>query len=74
MKKYIASILVTIAFSLFAFNGFTQPPPPPSGGHGQSGNQSGGGAPVGSGLVILLGLGAAYGGKKVLDLNSNKDN
>jgi len=46
------------------------PPPPPPGGHGQTGNQSppGGGVPVGSGLVILLSLGAAYGGKKVFDL------
>ena len=37
------------------------PPPPPSGGHGQSGNQR---APIGGGLFILLGLGAAYGGVK----------
>ena len=39
------------------------PPPPPSGGHGQTGNQEGG-APIGGGLFILLGLGAAYGGVK----------
>ena len=37
------------------------PPPPPGGGHGQSGNQR---APIGGGLFILLGLGAAYGGVK----------
>lgn len=27
----------------------------------------GGGAPIGGGLFILLGLGAAYGGKKIWD-------
>ena len=38
------------------------PPPPPSGNDG--GNVTGGGAPIGSGLLILLSLGAAYGGRK----------
>ena len=42
------------------------PPPPPGGGHGQGGNQNpGGGAPIGSGIALLLSLGAAWGGKKV---------
>jgi hypothetical protein len=41
-------------------------PPPPIGEHGQTGNQPpGGGAPICSGMVILLALGAAYGGKKL---------
>ncbi len=67
MKKQITTILFTIVLTLFAFNGFSQgPPPPPSGaGHGASGNQTGGNAPIGGGLFILLGLGAAYGGKKL---------
>ena len=66
MKKQIIAIVFTLFFSLAAFNGFTQPPPPPTGaGHGATGNQNGGNAPIGSGLFILLGLGAAYGGKKV---------
>ncbi len=42
------------------------PPPPP--GHGETGNVPGGGNPVGSGLLILLGLGAAYGGKKFYEM------
>lgn len=68
MKTLIKILLI----ALFAFNTsllFSQsaPPPPPS-GHGQSGNQpAGNGAPIGSGLGILLALGAAYGGKKVWD-------
>ena len=44
------------------------PPPPPGGQHGQSDNQPagpGGGAPIGSGIAILLSLGAAWGGRKV---------
>lgn len=66
MKKYIATLAFTLLFSLLALNGFTQPPPPPSGaGHGASGNQTGGNAPVGGGVFILLGLGILYGGRKV---------
>lgn len=41
-------------------------PNPPGGGHGNSGNSAGGGfLPIGSGLMIMLGMGAAYGAKKV---------
>ncbi|MBI9036530.1 MAG: hypothetical protein JEY97_00235 [Bacteroidales bacterium] len=45
----------------------TDPPPPPPSGHGGSTNQTpGGSAPVGSGLFILIGLGAIYGSKKYI--------
>jgi hypothetical protein len=44
------------------------PPPPPPGDHGGTGNTTGGNAPIGGGLFILMGLGAAYGGKKLYDL------
>jgi len=71
MKKHILTLLFTIVFTLFAATGFTQPPPPPSGsGHGATGNQTGGNAPIGGGLFILLGLGAAYGGKKLYRMNA----
>lgn len=33
----------------------------------------GGGAPIGSGSFILIGLAAAYGGKKLYDFNKNKE-
>jgi hypothetical protein len=33
----------------------------------------GGGAPIGSGIAVLLCLSAAYGGKKVYKLYKNKD-
>jgi hypothetical protein len=42
-----------------------QEPPPPPPQHGEGGNVPGGGAPVGSGVVLLIALGAAYGVKKI---------
>jgi len=43
------------------------PPPPPGEGHGQTTNlpPQGGNAPVGGGLLILLGLSALYGTRRV---------
>ena len=69
MKKQIKKLIISLAMILFATAGFSQPPPPPPGaGHGASGNQNGGSAPVGGGIFILLGLGVAYGGKKLYNL------
>jgi len=66
MKKFF--IILSLAFSLIFWSNqvFAQSNPPAD--HGAPGNQSGGGAPIGGGLFILLGLGAAYGGKKVYDM------
>jgi hypothetical protein len=58
--------IVLLIFLTQGFNLTAQPPPPP--GHGSSGNRTGGTAPIGGGLFILLGLGAAYGGKKIYDI------
>ncbi len=71
MKKNIARFTLITVLTLFASVGFSQgPPPPPSGaGHGASGNQTGGNAPIGGGLFILMGLGAAYGGRKLYKVN-----
>lgn len=69
MKKL--KIILTGAAILFLSIGVMAqgPPPPPAGGHGQTGDKDpGGGAPIGSGIVILLSLGAAYGGKKIYDM------
>ncbi len=69
------TLIKTLLIALFALNTsllFSQgaPPPPPPNGHGETTNQdAGGGAPIGSGLGILLALGAAYGGKKLWDFS-----
>ena len=68
--KAIIKILFLTLFTLNSILLFAQgAPPPPPDGHGSTTNQDpgGGGAPIGSGLGILLALGAAYGGKKVWD-------
>jgi hypothetical protein len=65
MKKSIIILLVIMA-SAATTNLFAQVPPPPP-PHNGTGNTPGGNAPIGGGLFILLGLGAAYGGKKLYD-------
>lgn len=67
MKKFHKNILIIlIIFTVSSLEIMAQgEPPPPPGGHGQSDNQA---APIGGGLFILLGLGAAYGGKKIYDM------
>ena len=66
MKK-ISLILATVLGLTISSATFAQAPPPPPPAHGETGNQNGGNAPIGSGLFILIGLGAAYGGKKLYD-------
>jgi len=69
MKKVI-SILTVLVFTLFfSMSSIAQPPPPPGNtGGGAGGTPIGGNAPIGGGLFILLGLGAAYGSRKVYHL------
>ena len=68
MKKFL--IIFSLAFGLmfWSSNTFAQAFPPPN--HGSTGDQSGSGAPIGTGAVILLGLGAAYGGKKYHEMKN----
>lgn len=73
MKAKINKTLAIIGLIMLSTGAFAQvPPPPPGGGHGGSGNQEGGGAPIGSGIGILLGLGAAYGSKKIYKVWKDK--
>ena len=71
----LIKIIITTAIFIFAINALSvqagSPPPPPP-GHSTTGNVPGGGAPIGSGVVILLVLGAAYGGKKVYDFRKKR--
>jgi len=68
MKK-IKFILAGI-FILFLSAGIMAQvgPPNPPGEHGGDDDVPGGNAPIAGGVFILLGLGAAYGGKKVYNL------
>ena len=64
--KFIIAGLFVITLSLGAL---AQGPPDPPSDHGNTEDQPpGGAAPIGAGTLLLIGLGAAYGGKKVFDL------
>jgi hypothetical protein len=70
MKKAIiylgAIVFILIAFAL-TIQAAGPPPPPPGGGPGGGEIPIGGSAPLGSGLILLLSMGAAYGAKKIYD-------
>lgn len=72
LKKFFTLLLILII--MFVTNVNAQVPDPPS-NHGYNGNPKPGAssAPIGSGLFILLGLGAAYGGKKIYDARKNNN-
>ncbi|KAF0200168.1 MAG: hypothetical protein FD170_3721 [Bacteroidetes bacterium] len=79
MKRIMKLIPVLVVSLLLTFmvqeTSAQGPPPPPPDGHGATGNQppTGGNAPIGSGMAILLVLGAAYAGKKAYDAQVFRD-
>jgi len=56
----------------FSLMSQTPPPPPDNPSNAGSNGPVGGGAPVGSGIVLLIALAAGYGGKKVYDARKSK--
>jgi len=63
-----ATIFCSLALSTFIYS----QPDPPNGAHGSGDNENaGGGAPIGSGVVLLLAFSAAYAGKKIFELQKN---
>jgi len=72
IKQNYTRILTIIVFTFATLPLLADNPPPPPPGHSTTGNVPGGGAPIGSGVAILLALGAAYGGKKVYDFRKHK--
>ena len=68
MKKKILSTLIVVAmlFTPLFTLAESEPGDP---GIGPSGPPLGGGAPIGGGTFILIALGAAYGAKKVYEMN-----
>ena len=69
-KTFAISLIMVVAFLI------TSPvqadPPGMPGGHGTDGDAPGGGAPIASGLTILVALGGAYAGKKVFTSQEEK--
>ena len=68
LKTIIASLV--LAMALFISIPVQADPPGMPGGHGLNNDQAppGGGAPIGSGIVIMIAIASAYGGKKAYDL------
>ena len=62
MKKTIQLTMFLVFFSGLTL--LAQAPPNPPGDAGSGGGPVGGNAPVGSGMVVMLALGAAYAGWK----------
>ena len=75
MKKVISiiSILVVSLFFAISVNAQVMGPSNPPGGPQPGDQPIGGGAPIGGGLFILLGMGAAYGGRKLYKLHKDDD-
>lgn len=73
MKKSFLKLTAIVFFQfavIMAFGQMTGPEDP--GGEPVGDPPLGGGAPLSGGTVILIILGAAYGGKKVYDLSKEK--
>jgi len=71
MKKYISFLTVLVVILFFAIAGLnaqSMAPSDPPGGPELGDEPIGGGAPISGGTLILIGLAAAYGGKKVYHL------
>lgn len=62
------ALVVFPVTTLVAQNG-APPPPPPTHGSNSNHTPASGGAPLGSGTLLLLALGAVYGGYKYISTN-----
>ena len=70
MKKAIVNLIITgllIVVPVIITCASAPPPPPPPGGPGTGNLPIGGSAPIGSGLIMLISMGVAYGAKRVYD-------
>ena len=74
-SRYLSFIFANL-FLIFSFTAFAEMtgPKDPGGGPELGDPPLGGGAPVGSGVTVLVILGIAYGGKKVYELRKKKSN
>ncbi len=72
MKKKLQILLILTSLLIPVLSSAQDVPPPPPPGHGETGNVPGGGAPIGSGLLLLLGISSVYGGYKGYKLYQDK--
>ncbi|MCB2219693.1 MAG: hypothetical protein KQI35_04795 [Bacteroidetes bacterium] len=77
MKKIIIILISSFLLLLspvFINSVFADAPPDPGGDpNGTGGGTPVGGSPIGSGMVLLMSLGAAYGIKKVYRFNQSDE-
>ena len=68
MKKKLQLLFAMLIFSVMSL--YAQAPPPPPGdasNGGTNGPVGGNGAPIGTGIILMTSLFAAYGAKKAWD-------
>ena len=71
MKITAKSLIISCLFfmAIFIVSTVQADPPDMPGSHGENGDDiPGGGAPIASGLAIMIGLGGAYAWKKAHDI------
>ena len=73
MNEIISIIAIIMFFLTFSVDAQTISPGDPGGGPSGGDDPIGGGAPLGGGSFILIGLAAAYGGKKIYDFRKNME-
>ncbi|MBK6967224.1 MAG: hypothetical protein IPH20_25845 [Bacteroidales bacterium] len=70
MKKFALIISLVIVSNCIVLS---QPPSPPADAGAANSGPVGNGAPIGSGLGIMLAMFAAWGGKKALEAGKTSD-
>lgn len=73
MKKMVIKISILIIFLCTSIPQMWSQPPPPA-NHSETNNQvPGGGAPIGNGTLLLLGMSALYGGRKLYMIQKEEE-
>ena len=76
MKYFLKPLIIILMLIASVTNMPAQAPPHPNGGATPGGSVTntpvGGGAPIGSGTMLLIGLAGLYGGKKAYRMQKNR--
>ena len=74
MKQSMALKTILAAFFLSCSLLSYAPPPPPPGDHGGGGDvPAGGGAPLGEGIALLIGLASAWSARKLYQIKKSEN-